>query len=152
MRKEDVKDRVRTLMENHEDARNSDAWLIAKYWSMYHPDKVERHSEIKDLLLILDKIKIDQQIESMLGIDLTKIVNDIKKKYFNDKGQPIAMIKLIDIANTDHKKNQTTSPETIRRSRQLIQAKGELLPTHEEVRRQRKISEDSYKKWCASNN
>lgn len=148
MRKEDIKDRVRDILSEHEDARNSDAWLIAKFWAKYHPEKVERHAEIKELLEILDKMEIPP---GSIALELTMIIDAIRKKYFNQEQNPIAMIKLIDIANTDHKKNQTTSPETIRRSRQLIQAAGELLPTSEEVRRQRKISEESFAKWCAFN-
>lgn len=149
MKKEDIKKRVRDILKDHEEARNSDSWLIAKYWSIHHPDKVERHQEIKYLVDAIEKI-LYIEIQSIDALEIDVYIRAIKNKYFSEKGS-IAMIKLSDIANTDHKKNRTTSPETIRRSRQMIQAKGEYPPTSEEVRSQRKISEESYYQWCLHN-
>lgn len=71
-----TKERVGYILQNHEKARNSDSWLICKYWATFYPGKIKRDDKDR-AMVYLDEIVEFQSIESIRRTR-QKIQNDEK--------------------------------------------------------------------------
>ena len=47
-----LKDRVYRILEEHPEARNCDAALVAKYWQMYESNNLDSHGTFLELSLL----------------------------------------------------------------------------------------------------
>lgn len=59
-----TKERVAYILQNYETARNSDSWLICKYWSVFSPEKIQRDHNGRAMIYLEDITKM-QSLESI---------------------------------------------------------------------------------------
>jgi hypothetical protein len=71
-----TKERVGYLLSQHEKARNSDSWLICKYWATFYPQKITRDEKGR-AMIYLDEM-VDVQSSESIRRTRQKIQNEEK--------------------------------------------------------------------------
>lgn len=163
-----LKGKVLEILEKYPQARDSDIWLTVKLWTIHFPNSIVRGStlmlfrqHILDTLAKRHKEKpenfsenewlmyqnqseiwlymVKEFDQSMLdgGLALLVADPDTGKEKLVPKSL-VELAKIVDLPREDH----------IKRIRAKIQnEEKKFLPTTEEVRRQRKISEEDWRAW-----